>query len=101
LGADKLFSISYVVSNLQVMNGSQRPIVQGIRRIASKSAFWASSLYDRRQLDPDEDMEMFEKELELIRQHGDVELPPSTVKCLKHTNLTDFLHCDGFTLTNR
>ena len=83
------------------MNGSQRPIVQGVRRIAGKAAFWSSGIDDYRQLDPVDDVDIFRKELELIREYGDIDLPPNTVKCVKHSRVTDFLHCQGYTLTNR
>jgi hypothetical protein len=83
------------------MNASRRPIVQGLRRIAGRSAFWSSTLDDYRRLDPVDDVDIFRKELELIAEHGDIDLPPNTVKCVSHTRMTDFLHCQGYNLSNR
>jgi hypothetical protein len=85
----------------QAMKASQRPVVQGMRRLAAKSAFWSSTLDDYRMLDPVDDVDLFKKELEAISAFGDIDLPPNTVKCVKHTRQTDFLHCHGYTLTNR
>lgn len=94
------------------MHASKEPLKQLSGRLAAIATYWNPHMDDFHLLDPDLDSEIFQKELDLMSQLGDIDLPPCTVKKLvegKPAGLSagadnipkKTLVCEGFSLTNK
>lgn len=82
------------------MNSSLRPITTLVRELAIHASDEEAGL-DYNQQNPGQHGEAAQRELELCRELGTVDLPGTVVKDFYATSHAKHLVCEGFKLTTR
>lgn len=82
------------------MNSSLRPMTTLVRELAIRAADEEAG-FDYNHLNPGQNAESLERELELCEKLGTADLPATVVKDFYATHHAQHLICEGFKLTSR